>query len=334
MKVSLKFPPVRGYLAGIVVVCTLGCSGSPQAPTSPSVTPGSTSGGPPGNPPDTPPPPNQPPTTPPPGGPPFVLTGQTARVLVVGDIGMCTEAVEVERVAALVDRLPGEVLLAGDLAYMTGSFQNFRDCFDPSWGKFRSRWRPVPGNHEYETAAASGYRQYFGDVAGSGGRTFYSFRAGDWLVLMLDSNESARTGSAQYEFARTALATTRAPCAMAVWHHPLFTSGPNGPQTFMRDMWRLLYDNDADLVVAGHDHLYERFGKQDADARSDVRGLRQFIVGTGGARLYDFQRQEVNSQARHRVHGVLQLTLASSGYQWAFVDTSGTTLDSGTDGCH
>ena len=97
---------------------------------------------------------------------------------------------------------------------------------------------------------------------------------------------------------------------MAVWHHPLFSSGPNGPNTFMRDMWRLLYDHDADVVVAAHDHLYERFGKQDVDGRSDARGLRQFIVGTGGARLYDFQRQEPNSQARIKSHGVLRLTVA------------------------
>jgi hypothetical protein len=330
----LKFPPVRGCLAGIVVVCTIACSGTPQAPTSPSVRPpGPQSGNPPGSPPDNPPPTNQPPPTNPPG-PPFVPTGQTARVVVVGDIGMCSEQAAVERVAALVDRLPGEVLLAGDLAYMQGSMQNFRDCFHPAWGKFQNRWRPVPGNHEYETPGASGYRQYFGDAGGSGGRTFYAFRAGDWLVLMLDSNESSRLGSAQYEFVRTTLAVTRSPCALAVWHHPLYSSGPNGPQTFMRDLWRLLYDNDADVVVAAHDHLYERFGRQDADARSDVRGLRQFVVGTGGARLYDFQRQEVNSQARHGVHGVLQLTLAPSGYQWAFVDTAGTTRDSGTDGCH
>jgi acid phosphatase type 7 len=320
----------------VAVVATMACSGSPKSPTAPTVPPPQT-----GNPPtgQDPPggggtPPSPTPNPQPPPASPFAPSGETVRVLAVADVGMCTERASVEATAALVDRLPGELLLAGDLAYMQGTIQNFTECFDPAWGKFRNRWRPVPGNHEYETAGAAGYRQYFGDTAGPVGRTYYAFRTGDWLVIMIDSSDAVRAGSAQYEFVRTTLAATPAPCTMAVWHHPLFTSGPNGPQPFMRDMWRLLYDNHADVIIAGHDHLYERFGKQDVDGRSDVRGLRQFIVGTGGARLYDFQRQEANSQARVRAHGVLQLTLAPNGYQWAFLDTAGTTRDTGADGCH
>lgn len=308
----------------LAVVIAAACSDSSRTPTSPSVTPDRPISG------------NQPPDGPPPGSlPPFNPSGATAQVLAVGDIGMCSERTNVARTAALVDRFPGPLLLAGDIAYMHGSLQNFQECFDPSWGRFRGRWHPVPGNHEYETAFAGGYRQYFAEIAGvGGGRTFYSIRAGDWLILMLDSNIPARIASEQYEFVRATLANTRPLCTMAVWHHPLFSSGPNGPNNFMRDLFRLLYDQDADVVVAGHDHLYERFGKQDVDGRSDARGLRQFIVGTGGAPLYDFQRQEPNSQARHRVHGVLRLTLMPSSYQWAFVDVAGVTLDSGADGCH
>jgi hypothetical protein len=260
------------------------------------------------------------------------------RVIAVGDIGMCTQRDAVERVAALVERLPGELILAGDLAYMQGSLQNFRDCFHPAWGRFNNRWRPVPGNHEYETRDAAGYRQYFGDMAGAVGRTYYAFRTGDWLMLMLDSNESMNPASPQYEFVRSTLQSTRPHCTMAVWHHPLFTSGPNGSQTFTREMWRLLYDNDADVVINGHDHLYERFGKQDPAGRSDVRGLRQFIVGTGGAQLYDFHRQEANQQARFKGYGVLALTLSTDRYQWEFLEAgpNGTSIvrDSGADGCH
>jgi hypothetical protein len=121
---------------------------------------------------------------------------------------------------------------------------------------------------------------------------------------------------------------------MAVWHHPLFTSGPNGPNMFMRDMWALLYERGADVIVAGHDHLYERFGKQDVDGRSDARGLRQFIAGTGGARLYNFQRTAANSQSRVNAHGVLRLNLHTSTYDWAFIDTNGAIADTGADGCH
>jgi len=151
---------------------------------------------------------------------------------------------------------------------------------------------------------------------------------------MLDSNIARERGSPQYEFARSELTTTRLPCSMAVFHHPLFTSGPNGPNIFMRDIWALMYELNADVIVAGHDHLYERFGKQDVDGRSDSRGIRQFIVGTGGARLYDFQRVSANSQARIKTHGVLRLTLDSTSYSWAFLDTTGATADSGSDGCH
>jgi 3',5'-cyclic AMP phosphodiesterase CpdA len=247
---------------------------------------------------------------------------------------MCSERAAVGRTAALVERFPGTLLLAGDIAYMHGTLQNFRECFEPFYGRFRDRWHPVPGNHEYETTFAEGYRQFFGPAATPNGRTFYSVRLGDWLVLMLDSSVSTRIGSEQYEFVRATIRATRPPCTMAVWHHPLFSSGPNGPNAFMREMWSLLYDADADVVIAGHDHLYERFGKQDVDGRSDARGLRQFIVGTGGAALYEFQRQEANSQTRFRVHGVLRLTLMPTSYQWTFVDGGGQPLDSGADGCH
>jgi len=247
---------------------------------------------------------------------------------------MCTERAAVERTAALVDGMSGLLLLAGDLAYMQGTFQQFSDCFDPAWGKFRNRWRPVPGNHEYETSGAAGYLRYFGQAAAPAGRTHYSFRTGDWLVLMLDSNDSTRIGSEQYEFVKSTLLSNGNHCTLAVWHHPLFSSGANGPNVFMRDMWGLLYDGNADVVVSGHDHLYERFGKQDVDGRSDVRGLRQFVAGTGGATLYNFQRQEANSQARHRAHGALRLRLDTHGYAWEFIDVTGATLDAGSDGCH
>jgi hypothetical protein len=251
----------------------------------------------------------------------------------VGDIGECGSAA-VLQTARLIERVEGQLILAGDLAYMQGSMSDYLRCFDPAYGQFRRRWRPAPGNHEYETAGAAGYFQYFGEAASHGARSFYSFRTGDWLVLMLDSNVPAMIGSPQYQFVRSEMLSSRTQCTMAVWHHPLFSSGPNGPNIFMRDMWGLLYELNADIVVAGHDHLYERFGKQDVDGRSDARGLRQFIVGTGGASLYDFLRVEPNSQARVKAHGVLRLTLNPAAYEWAFIDSTGRTADSGSDGCH
>lgn len=268
-----------------------------------------------------------------PGPPPFNPTGQTALVVAVGDIGECGSSA-VPLTARLVERSDGQLLLAGDLAYMNGSPTDFQRCFDPSWGQFRHRWRPSPGNHEYGTPGAAGYFQYFGAAAGQGGQTYYSFRTGDWLILMLNSNVPVNIGSPQFEFVRSELRANRNPCAMAVWHHPLFTSGPNGPNPFMREMWGLLYEHRADVILSAHDHLYERFGKQDVDGRADDRGLRQFITGTGGARLYDFQRTAPNSQQRVKSHGVLRLTLSPNGYAWAFVDINGATADTGAEGCH
>ncbi len=311
---------------GVALLLAASCSGSPHTPTSPSPRLDVAAAAPPS---ETPPPG---PPTPSPGSPPGA-TGQTAVIVAVGDIGECGSAA-VAQTARVADGIGGQLILAGDLAYMHGSMQDFLRCFDPAWGHMRQKWRPSPGNHEYETPGAAGYFQYFGEAASHGGNGFYSFRAGDWLVLMLDSNVATRLGSPQFEFVRSQLVSHRNLCTVAVWHHPLFTSGPNGPNLFMRDLWSLLYEHNADVVVAGHDHLYERFGKQDVDGRSDARGLRQFIAGTGGARLYDFMRIAPNSQARVKAHGVLRLTLNPASYEWAFIDTTGAIGDSGTDSCH
>ena len=270
---------------------------------------------------------------PPSSAPPFNPTGQTTTVIAVGDIGWCGSAA-IPLTARLIERNEGQLLLSGDLAYMQGSLTDFQRCFEPFYGQFRNRWRPVPGNHEYDTPNAAGYFQFFGSAAGPAGRGYYSFRAGDWLVLMLDSNLPSNAGSMQYEFVRAELQINRNPCAMAVWHHPLFTSGPNGPSVGLRDLWALLQSFQADVVINGHDHLYERFGKQDAEGRPDLRGMRQFIAGTGGARLYDFHRAAANSQARMSAHGVLKFTLSPTTYSWAFLETSGAISDAGAEVCH
>lgn len=255
---------------------------------------------------------------------------QTVNLIAVGDIGECGSQA-VEQTARLVDRIDGHLVLAGDLAYMQGSMRNFLECFDPSWGVHRGRWRPTPGNHEYMTPFASAYFSYFGEAAGEG---FYSFRAGNWLVLMLNSNIEVGVGSPQYAFAQSEILAHPTRCAMAVWHHPLFSSGQNGNNLVMRDLFDLLQRQGVDVVVAAHDHLYERFGKQDANGRSDGGGVRQFIVGTGGARLYDFHRMAPNSQVRIRAHGVLRFTLNPTNYDWAFLSTTGATEDFGSDTCH
>lgn len=268
-----------------------------------------------------------------PGGGGVTSTGQTVTMVEVGDIGMCGRA-EVAQVARLVATLDGDLLLAGDLAYPQGTAINFRDCFNPSWGQFRSRWHPVPGNHEYETPLAAPYFAYFGDVAGEEGAGYYSFAAGDWTILMLNSNVPATRNSPQWEFVRTQLAGQRTPCTMAVWHHPLFTSGPNGANTFMRDMWALLETARVEVILNGHDHLYERFARQSADGQADpVNGIRQFIAGGGGAELYNFVRVAPNSEQRIAGHGVMRFTLRPAQVDWEYIALDGTVVDRGLDTC-
>lgn len=260
-------------------------------------------------------------------------TGQTVTLIGVGDIGMCGRA-EVAQAARLVAGLDGDLLLAGDLAYPQGTAANFRDCFNPSWGQFRSRWHAVPGNHEYETAGATPYFAYFGEAAGTEGTGYYSFNAGDWTILMLNSNIAATRGSPQWEFVRTQLETQRTPCTMAVWHHPLFTSGPNGNNNFMRDMWSLLETARVEVVLSGHDHLYERFARQSADGRADVvNGIRQFTAGAGGAELYGLARVAPNSEERIARHGVIRFTLRPAQLDWEFITLDGVVADRGLDTC-
>jgi hypothetical protein len=267
------------------------------------------------------------------GGDHPASTGQTAIVLGVGDIGMCNRPA-VAQTARLVAGLEGLLLLAGDIAYFQGSAADFRDCFNPEWGRFRDRWYATPGNHEYESPGAGPYFDYFAEAAGSDRSGYYAIMAGDWLVLMLNSNIPAARGSAQWEFARQQLEAQRTPCTMAVWHHPLFTSGPSGGSANMRDMWSLLEAARAEIVLNGHDHLYERFARQQSNGTADpANGIRQFTAGTGGAELYDFVRAAPNSESRIMRYGVIRFTLRPAIVEWAFLGIDGSVNDSGLDTC-
>ena len=188
----------------------------------------------------------------------------------------------------------------------------------------KQRTRPAPGNHDYETQQGAPYYAYFGENAGPSGRGYYSYHAGAWLVLSLNSNIPATADSPQAAWVRATLASNPTPCTLAYWHHPLFSSGPNGNHAVMRDIWRILQEAGADVVLSGHDHLYERFAPQDAIGRSDPRrGLREFVVGTGGAHLYAPRVRQPNSEVIASIHGVLKLTLKPTSYEWQFVPIPG-----------
>jgi hypothetical protein len=274
------------------------------------------------------------PSSPSPGPPPIQPGPTTTTLLAVGDIGMCGSA-GTQAVADLVAGLAGTLILAGDIAYLHGSAQDFARCFHPFWGRFSDRWFAVPGNHEYETDGAQPFFDYFGDAAGETRQGYLAFATGDWLVLMLNSMISTARNSPQGEFVRQQLDTRRPRCTMAVWHHPLYTSGPNQPNAQMRDLWSVLEAADAEVVVNGHDHLYERFGRQNAQGQLSPAGIRQFTVGTGGATLYPVAAISSNSEVRLSKHGVLRLTLAPGSYRWEFLTIPGGTVeDSGSETCH
>jgi hypothetical protein len=253
-----------------------------------------------------------------------------------GDIAMCDTLDPARQTGRLLASIGGTVFALGDQAYFSGSAKEYRDCYDPTWGSERGRTFPVPGNHEYESGNAGiPYFNYFGGNA-FGPQGYYAHELGSaWHAIALNSNIPMGENSPQGQWLRSDLAANRKRCTVAYWHHPLFTSAQNGPTPAVRDVWRQLYAAGVDVILTGHEHVYERFAPQDPDGRLDpARGIRQFIVGTGGAFLYNFVTVAANSEARIRAFGLLKLTLDSDSYQWQFIQTNGAVADSGTGQCH
>jgi acid phosphatase type 7 len=240
--------------------------------------------------------------------------------------------------AALLARIPGTVFTAGDNAYDNGTPTEFTRYYAPTWGRFTARTRPSPGNHDYGTAGAAGYFDYFGAAAGPDRRGYYSYDLGRWHIVALNSNIDMSAGSAQERWLRADLKAHAAACTFAYWHAPLFTSGStHPPTTATRPLFQALYDFNAEIVVSGHNHQYERFAPQTpAGKRDDRRGIREFVAGMGGASHYTFGPTQPNSQARNSdTYGVLKFTLHADGYDWQFVPVAGGTYtDSGSGRCH
>ncbi len=257
-----------------------------------------------------------------------------------GDIASCASTGD-SATARLLDSIPGTVYTLGDNAYGSGTWSEFVYCYHPTWG-WRHRWRtrPAPGNHDYLTRGAAGYYRYFGHNAGDPRRGYYSYNWGAWHVIVLNSNCAAvggcYRGSVQERWLRADLAAHRTACTLAYWHHPRFSSGPHGSSSAYQPFWQALYDYNADVVLSGHDHLYERFAPQNAWGHyAPYRGIRQFVVGTGGRSLYGVVTVRPNSQVRGRSYGVLKLTLQSRSYDWQFVPVAGSTFrDAGRGYCH
>ena len=258
-----------------------------------------------------------------------------------GDIARC-DSDDDEATASLIDGLPGIVFTLGDTAYDSGSEAELRDCYGPTWGRFRDRTGfVVTGNHDIRTADGAPLLAYFEGAATRDGATWFGEDVGGWHVVVLDANCDHLDGgcgpdSPQVRWLREDLAASRARCTLAMWHQPRFSSGIHGNDAGVAPFWDVLYAAGADLVLNGHDHDYERFAPQDPEGRPDEQqGITEIVAGTGGGPLRDFETLEANSVMRSSdVNGVLELTLAADTWAFRFVSTDGTFFDQGQGICH
>ena len=246
-----------------------------------------------------------------------------------------------DQTATLVDTIPGTVAALGDLAYENGSASDFATYYEPTWGRFKARTRPAAGNHEYATPNAAGYFGYWGAVAGPPTQGWYSYELGAWHVIVLNSNcpfiGGCHAGSPQEAWLRADLAAHPTRCTLAYWHHPRFSTGVVGDSPDIRPLFQALYDGNADLLLVGHAHNYQRWSPLNPTGAADAaRGIRQFVVGTGGRGFHEVSppdpRQEI---ANDDTLGVLRLSLSSRGFTWQFQPVPGRTFtDSGSQTCH
>jgi hypothetical protein len=217
----------------------------------------------------------------------------------------------------------------------------FNRCYQPTWGQFKARTKPAPGNHEYRLdRTAAGYFAYWGAIAGNPAQGWYSYDLGGWHVVSLNSNcayiGGCQAGSPEETWLRADLAAHPTTCTLAYWHHARFSGGEVLSDMGMQPLWQALYDNNADLILVGHAHNYQRFAPQDASGVADpARGLREFVVGTGGRSFHGVAATANTEVMNNTTWGVLKLTLRNNGYDWKFIPVAGQTFtDSGTQACH
>jgi hypothetical protein len=294
-----------------------------------------------------------------------------------GDISSCSHNRDYQT-AKVVDstvdnakaaNVPVSVFTLGDLAYPDGTEQQFRDCYDPTWGGSHlgvrsditnkvlnpDLWnltQPVVGNHEYQTPNAAPYFDYFGTKAGDRTKGYYSYNQGTWHFVLMNSNCEEVGGCgwffAQGRWLRADLASPQnqsASCTVASFHHPLYTSS-TADTTIVRPFWDMLYNAGADVILSGHAHYYERFAPMRPNGTKDLAyGIREFVVGTGGAapsnpmRLPRANNSKIDSEIPDSpgktAYGVLKLDLYAGGYTWKFLPReSDTFTDAGSGTCH
>ena len=262
---------------------------------------------------------------------------QAARLIAAGDIAACDRDGDAQT-ASLVAGLDGTVATLGDHVYPSGTGQTYAECYDPVWGAFLERTRPSIGNHDLEADGGAAYHAYFGERAGTPGEGWYSYDLEAWHLVGLNTNcevVDCAAGSPQHAWLSADLAASDAACVLAYGHHPRFSSGPHSDYAAMAPLWDALSADGAELLLAGHDHLYERFAPQAPDGAPDPAGIRQFTVGTGGYEPYAAVRVAPNSELIiGDAFGVLELTLRADAYDWRFITIDGAVADAGTGACH
>ncbi len=264
-----------------------------------------------------------------------------ATLLAAGDIASCASTGD-EATAALLDARPNAVIATlGDNVYESGTAAEFANCYDPTWGRHKGRTHPALGNHEYGVLRAGGYFTAFGAAAGEPPLGWYSYDLASWHIIVLNSNcevVGCAVGGTQERWLRTDLGLHPAQCTLAVWHHPRWSSGTtHGPTAAVGPLYTALHDAGVDIVLSGHEHNYERFQPLDPAGQFDpARGVREFVVGTGGRSHYPFGPPAPGSEIRNDdTFGILALTLRPNTYQWQFVPEAGKTFtDSGSANCH
>jgi acid phosphatase type 7 len=266
---------------------------------------------------------------------------QTVTLVGAGDINSCNEKWD-RKTASLLGKIGGTVFTLGDNAYPDGTRQQFRNCYDPTWGKFKKRTRPTAGNHDYKTSGAKPYFNYFRWRAGRP-TGYYSYDRGSWHIVVLNSNCKEIGGcgrrSAQWRWLRTDLAHNPTKCTLAYFHDPLYASGSEHDSPQVKPFWDKLYDQHAEVILSGSAHRYERFARiTPSGERSSARGIRQFIVGTGGTAQGTIEGPDEPRMQAKKVGapGVLKLNLGSGFYRWKFVPVEGRKnyTDSGRARCH
>ena len=271
------------------------------------------------------------------------VSKDTAVLVGAGDIVGCRDPQGALATAKLIERIPGTVFTLGDLVYDATTPAQFQKCYDAAWGRFKERTRPAAGNHEYLEPKAQPYFRYWGAQAGPPDKGYYSYELGAWHVVVLNTNCEAiggcAAGSPQETWLRQDLREHRDACMVAYGHHALFSSGvfrSHAVHPELKPLWADLYEAHADLILAGHEHSYERFAPQDPEGRPDPRhGIREIVVGTGGRSHYLLLHGPNSEVQNTDTYGVLKLTLAPTGYTWEFVPEAGKTFsDSGMGVCH